>query len=247
MKRLAIALVISFASSFVAARGGGGSVGVHGYVKSNGTYVQPHMRSAPDGNFNNNWSTSGNVNPYTGEAGKKVSPTGGIGSPIYLSPNDIGGAAPSYVEPSDPTLRPPTPPAHSRLNSYTGQIECDRGYRYSTNECVAVQLPANAKINVFGNDWECQRGYRRSGSECVAVQLPANAKINVFGNDWECQRGYRQSGGECVAVQLPANAKINVFGNDWECQRGYRQSGSECPPRQNSCRADRTSTMGGRR
>lgn len=42
---------------------------VHGYNRGNGTYVQPHYRSDPDGNPNNNWSTFPNVNPHTGETG----------------------------------------------------------------------------------------------------------------------------------------------------------------------------------
>lgn len=54
--------------------GGSGPVHVNGYVRKDGTYVAPHMRSAPDGNFRNNWSTVGNVNPYTGEPGTKVVP-----------------------------------------------------------------------------------------------------------------------------------------------------------------------------
>lgn len=44
---------------------------VHGYTTKNGTYVAPYVRSAPDGNPYNNWSTVGNVNPYTGQAGTK--------------------------------------------------------------------------------------------------------------------------------------------------------------------------------
>lgn len=44
---------------------------VNGYYRSNGTYVAPHYRSAPDGNPYNNWSTVGNVNPYTGQPGTK--------------------------------------------------------------------------------------------------------------------------------------------------------------------------------
>lgn len=44
---------------------------VHGYVKKNGTYVQPHMRSDPDGSTLNNLSTQGNVNPYTGKFGTR--------------------------------------------------------------------------------------------------------------------------------------------------------------------------------
>jgi hypothetical protein len=49
----------------------GDDVPVNGYFRSDGTYVQPHMRSAPDSSFNNNWSTSPNVNPYTGKEGTR--------------------------------------------------------------------------------------------------------------------------------------------------------------------------------
>ena len=59
-------------------------VWVRGYVRpSSGTYVAPHFRSAPDGNFYNNWSTKGNINPFTGAAGTRVTPLpnyGGNGS-----------------------------------------------------------------------------------------------------------------------------------------------------------------------
>lgn len=42
-------------------------VHVKGYYRKDGTYVQPHWRSSPDGNPYNNWSYPGNVNPYTGK------------------------------------------------------------------------------------------------------------------------------------------------------------------------------------
>lgn len=48
-----------------------GDVSVHGYYRRNGTYVQPYHRSAPDHSYNNNWSTSPNVNPYTGQEGTR--------------------------------------------------------------------------------------------------------------------------------------------------------------------------------
>ena len=44
---------------------------VQGYFKSDGTYVQPHYRSAPNSNTLDNWSTRGNVNPYTGQRGTR--------------------------------------------------------------------------------------------------------------------------------------------------------------------------------
>jgi hypothetical protein len=47
---------------------------VEGYVRKDGTYVAPHERSAPDRSYNNNWSTTPNINPYTGQQGSR-SPT----------------------------------------------------------------------------------------------------------------------------------------------------------------------------
>lgn len=44
---------------------------VHGHYRKDGTYVQPHHRSNPNSTTTDNYSTQGNVNPYTGEAGTK--------------------------------------------------------------------------------------------------------------------------------------------------------------------------------
>lgn len=84
-------------------------VSVKSYVKSNGTVVQGHMRSAPDKTGGNNFSTKGNVNPYTGEAGTVVpdvsyssNPTNKTSflSPVVLSVNTTTSleAKVSYLE-----------------------------------------------------------------------------------------------------------------------------------------------------
>lgn len=44
---------------------------VSGYFKSNGTYVMPHYRSSPNNTVLDNYSTKGNINPYTGSVGTK--------------------------------------------------------------------------------------------------------------------------------------------------------------------------------
>ncbi len=44
---------------------------VSGYQRSNGTYVQPYLRSSPNSTQLDNFSTIGNINPYTGEYGRK--------------------------------------------------------------------------------------------------------------------------------------------------------------------------------
>jgi hypothetical protein len=44
---------------------------VNGYFKRNGSYIAPHRRSNKDGRKFNNWSTKGNINPFTGKRGSK--------------------------------------------------------------------------------------------------------------------------------------------------------------------------------
>ena len=41
-------------------------VNVSGYLRRDGSYVQPHVRSTADGSPYNNYSFPGNINPYTG-------------------------------------------------------------------------------------------------------------------------------------------------------------------------------------
>lgn len=42
---------------------------VNSYTRRNGTVVQGHFRTNPDNSYSNNWSSRGNVNPYTGRTG----------------------------------------------------------------------------------------------------------------------------------------------------------------------------------
>ena len=89
-----VLLVLALAVPSLAARrsSSGGDVYVRGYTRRDGTYVQPHYRSAPDGDFYNNWSTKGNVNPYTGVPGTKVTPPAGFGGSSYGGRNAVTGS-----------------------------------------------------------------------------------------------------------------------------------------------------------
>jgi hypothetical protein len=86
-------VLIGLAALVLSAPALAGDVYVHGYTTKSGTYVAPHYRSAPDSNPYNNWSTKGNVNPYTGEAGTR-NPYGGNSYSPY------GYRAPSSTSPS---------------------------------------------------------------------------------------------------------------------------------------------------
>lgn len=63
MKKAFFAIIIAlpgiaFAQTYVAP-----------HIRSDGTMVQGHYRSAPDNTRINNYSTQGNYNPYTGQQG----------------------------------------------------------------------------------------------------------------------------------------------------------------------------------
>ena len=75
MKLIITAIIAAIGLSTVSA-----DVYVNPYFKKNGTYVQGHYRSNPDGNFYNNWSTKGNINPYTGSYGTRITPPRSYGS-----------------------------------------------------------------------------------------------------------------------------------------------------------------------
>jgi hypothetical protein len=58
---VALIVVISFLTVSLAEAGR-----VRGYYRQNGTYVQPHYQTHPDGNPYNNYSFPGNYNPNKG-------------------------------------------------------------------------------------------------------------------------------------------------------------------------------------
>jgi hypothetical protein len=88
-------------------------VSVRGYYRSNGTYVQPHQRTVPNYTRNDNYSTVGNVNPYTGKAGTQ--PRDGYTSTRTTSSN--------YNTPTTSTNTYSTPTYRSTYTpSYTAPV-----------------------------------------------------------------------------------------------------------------------------
>lgn len=91
-------------------------VSVKGYYKSNGTYVEPHYRSSPNDTKSDNWTTKGNVNPYTDEEGTKT----------YNNYNNYGRSSGNYYN----------------SNSYDSN---DENYYskygiYSSNDCIKMDF-----------------------------------------------------------------------------------------------------------
>lgn len=92
MRKLMLAVLVAAIATPAVAQ-----VHVRGHVRSDGTYVQPHVRTAPNNNRYDNWSTSPNINPYTGRQGT-VSPynTYKPTTPRAYSPPAYTPRQPSY-------------------------------------------------------------------------------------------------------------------------------------------------------
>lgn len=68
LKAIALLFVLSI-STVLFSQTNNSHIPVKGYVKSDGTIVQPYKRTAPNSTNMDNFSTLGNSNPYTGKEG----------------------------------------------------------------------------------------------------------------------------------------------------------------------------------
>jgi hypothetical protein len=118
-------LLFAFANSF-------SQTHVSGYIKSNGTYVTPHFRSTPNKSVLDNYSTKGNVNPFTGSSGaKSYHYTPSISSYSYTKPTH---STPEYV------------PNYSSRNIYTSNNST-----YTIKTIYTGPRGGNYYINSNGN------------------------------------------------------------------------------------------------
>lgn len=71
---LAAALALAATSASAQYYGTGSNPNSHpvqGHVTNSGTYVQPHQQTSPNSTQRDNYSATGNVNPYTGAVGTR--------------------------------------------------------------------------------------------------------------------------------------------------------------------------------
>jgi hypothetical protein len=68
MRKIGIAILIATAGTLNAFSASAQQY-VHGYTRADGTQVQSYYRSTPNTTKLDNYSTRGNVNPYTGATG----------------------------------------------------------------------------------------------------------------------------------------------------------------------------------
>lgn len=88
-KRIVIGAIIAFVGFGSAVAG---DHYVRGYTRKDGTYVAPHYQTNPNSTTSDNYSTRGNVNPYTGKPGTKPDTRPAYGS---SAPSPYGSSRPT--------------------------------------------------------------------------------------------------------------------------------------------------------
>lgn len=112
MKKLIFAAAMFIFSATCFAQSG---TYVNGYTKSNGTYVSGYYKTTPDYTRDNNYSTKGNVNPYTGASGTKQ---GGLNSSYYTPSYSNPISMPVFSSPLSSNFFYSTPSVYKSNSNY---------------------------------------------------------------------------------------------------------------------------------
>ena len=90
MRRILLTAAMMGLAGGAAAQGWGSSppsTTVRPYTTPQGTYVPQHQRTMPNHTPQDNWTTRGNTNPYTGQPGTRTPPPFGYSpAPSYGAP-----------------------------------------------------------------------------------------------------------------------------------------------------------------
>lgn len=195
------------------------AVYVHGYYRSNGTYVNGYERTSPDGNPYSNYGFPGNYNPNTGTI------TGGNASTYldnYYKSSSYSSSyySPSYTNYSYSYSNPTCP-----LNSYYDGIsscKCNSGYVVQNGSCVSGESYCDSQhgymstYNSLSKTCGCMAGYFFNNSgQCVSgddicySQTGYNSKYDSLTNTCKCNDGYTiDSSGLCSLTQPTITPKI---------------------------------------
>ncbi|ATU04873.1 hypothetical protein BKN14_00245 [Candidatus Gracilibacteria bacterium HOT-871] len=186
-----VVLVLSLSSVFTAYA----DTHVKGYYRKNGTFVQPHYRSDRNGTKADNWSTKGNINPYTGKVGTKNIYNTYIPSyttPSYSSPSYYNYNTPSYNNSFD-SYTPTFTTKKSCSDSYgaysyenlEGNCSCISGYIFGKdNQCISLDNYCKenhgegANYNYLSDKCECGLGYEVENNICVQKTYNYNYQVN---------------------------------------------------------------------
>lgn len=181
-------------------------VWVRPHVRSDGTFVQGHYRSRPNHTAADNWSTYGNINPYTGEVGTRRVPA-----------DDGFGRMPQQEE--------PLPSNHARMCGPIGG---------GTRVCLTMPIRRWERvIDQCGRDtscWEVQTGVPFIFPDSAAYTATSNQ--SEVAPAPACTYGTVFSANVGACVPLPPNAVPNPSSPiGYACRPGYVLQATACVPR----------------
>jgi hypothetical protein len=172
-------------------------VAVKGYYRKDGTYVAPHMRSSPNGSTSDNWSTYGNVNPYTGKAGTRPTTASVIPLPTtseapgaaplatQLSALGIGSAA-STLTAAAPVSRSDLEGRISLLEAKIERIEALLAGRVAQSQSRQSATPIGAPTL---EQWRQVKIYMPMGAVDRVLGKPKKITNGGLGERWDYEGG----------------------------------------------------------
>jgi hypothetical protein len=238
LSALAALLLLSDISMAGGKGSGGGTVTVRGYVRKDGTYVAPHHRTAPDGNFQNNWGTQGNYNPYTGEDGKVVVPpsrTLGSSGTSYSAPvlgTDIPTMAPGLLT-SPPAARSLAVPESTLRELPLNQLQSDpfqsqplgstskpvASVPHSNNSRPLTYAEQQKRLDIERAQFWTKQGYSFNPAYMTAYSMDQKVKDIERAKFWNA-KGYSFNPEFMTAYSMDQKVKDIERAKHWR-ERGY--------------------------
>lgn len=174
----------------------GSPVWVDGYQREDGTHVEGHWRTAPDGDPTNNYSYPGNYNPNTGEitGGRHLSRTSTriVQKALHVLGHDPGPIDGIWGEQTKQAIRSFQRAQGLAVDGIPGLMTPSK--MREELESRNVQKFDGTRSNRISKEYD-QTVHNRPSETPVA---PPNASLSSFGSTWTCDRGYRRSGNQCV-------------------------------------------------
>jgi len=123
---------------------------VSGYYRSNGTYVQPHYRTAPNSTNRDNFSTRGNTNPYTGQPGY-ITPDSNTSS--TYTPSSYSNSTSTYPNSTYKTTSTSTSNnSYNSTNIYTTTSSYGQLWRTPSQFDAIRPIQKGSSVNVIEYD-----------------------------------------------------------------------------------------------
>ena len=219
-------------------------VKVKGYYRKDGTYVQPHYRTAPNSTNRDNFSTKGNVNPYTGKAGY-ITPD----SKSYNYPNNTNSTTKSnsnnsynYYNSSSSSYNNYSYSLYKDKPTYTTKSRANVREHMNTSSAIKMTVPSNSDVKVvnsfFGDWWEIyydgKTGYMHSSLLKRSSSTTSTSSSSSYNNysyslykdkptyTTKSRANVREHMNTSSAIKMtvPSNSDVKVvnsfFGDWWE-------------------------------